>query len=151
MRKGLSIVVVLLTVFLAACHHKPDPLFHDTTGQSFRFSQLRGHWIFINYWATWCHACVHEVDALNQFYRNNKDKKVLVYGVNFDQLKGAELTKAIKTLKIKFPVLLERPNAVLNLQAVGVVPTTFVINPKGELVQTLLGPQSLKKLSNVLG
>lgn len=150
LRKLIIAWMLLCAILISGCHHKPDPIFHDTQGHAFQFSSLRGKWIFINYWATWCHSCKHEVAALNQFYHQYKTKKVQVLGVNFDRLKGKALKEAIKTLGIQFPVLLERPNKVLGLEAVGIVPTTFVINPKGELVRTLLGPQTVASLRQVL-
>ncbi|EKD91699.1 MAG: thiol-disulfide oxidoreductase [uncultured bacterium] len=152
MKKILVIIFVFCLIFLTACHqkNKTEFVFQDSQGQNIRFSTLKGKWIFIHYWATWCHTCLEELPVLNQFYANTKNTNIIIFGVNYDDLPNSQLMTDIKKLQIQFPVLLGNPNTVLKLTDVTAVPTTFVINPTGKLVKTLLGPQTLASLNHAM-
>lgn len=150
MKRFFLIILFCFITLISACHKKSEMAFQDNQGQVIQFSKLKGRWIFINYWATWCHACVEELPMLNQFYMANKDKNVLVFGVNYDGLSNDQIMNTIKNLKIQFPVLLGNPEDTLNLGVISVVPTTFVINPNGKMVKTLPGPQTVVTLNQII-
>lgn len=141
----MGVALVVLTC-LSACGQ--DSL-HNAQGHPIRAQQWKNKWVFINVWAPWCHPCHQEIPALNRF-ANNHVGQVLVWGYNFDGPKQALLKKQIQSLNIHFKVLIEDPSSVFSLKPTGVVPTTYVINPKGVLVQTLIGPQTFQGLEKVL-
>lgn len=142
------LISLFISISLLGCS-KQHATFVDTQGNKIDFSALQGKWIFINYWATWCHPCMAEIPQLNQFYQSHKNK-VIVLGVNYDSLSNDALNNAIKKLNIHFPVLTQNPEKILSLDESGVVPTTYVFNPQGHLVKTLLGPQTQTSLNNVI-
>ena len=72
-------------------------------------------------------------------------------GVNFDAARGEELQSQIDSLGIEFPVILEEPSAALGTQLPQVLPTTLILNPDGQLVATLVGPQDLESLALATG
>ena len=75
-------------------------LLEGMNGDRIAFSSLKGHWVFINYWASWCDPCVHEIKELNQFYERYDASKVSLYGVNYEGLSMVEQKKLIKKYKI---------------------------------------------------
>lgn len=146
-----KIIILALSIFLLSCS-KPIIL-HSAKGQSIEFSQFHGKWIIINYWATWCPSCMHEIPLLNRFYEENRDKNFLLYGVNYDQLTLVDLNQAIKRANISFPVLIENPNTLLNIGTIDTIPLTIVINPEGKIVKKITGPvtnASLKEIAILL-
>lgn len=142
-------VLCLLTCF-ALNSAQAAAIFHDAKGNKVSESQFSDKWIVVNYWATWCESCLSEISELNKFYKTNSDKKVLFYGVNYDHLPMKDLKEAIKKVKIGYPVLVEDPTTVWNLSAMDVIPTTFIIDPKGKVVKTIVGPTSAKMLASTL-
>lgn len=150
MQKRIFFILFFASFCLTACHHLSDQKFLDNRGQIVQFSKLQGKWIFINYWATWCHACSAELPVLNAFYQYEKTQSVVVIGVNYDGLSMDALEATVRQLGIRFSVLLANPAHVLHLPPIGVVPTTFVINPDGKLVKTLEGPQTIATLRAVM-
>lgn len=146
-----KIIIFILSVFiLTACSSASRSVTLTTsTGEKIPFSSLKGKWVFINYWATWCHSCRAEMPELNQFYQSNT-KNVALFAVNYDSLQSAALNQATQALKIHFPVLAENPAKSLNLPDTTVVPTTYVFNPQGKLVKTLLGPQTKTELEKII-
>ena len=109
-----------------------------------RLEDLRGHWVAINYWARWCQPCVEEIPELNALDR--KYDKVTVLGVNYDGATGVELEQQERALGVAFPTLPEDPAAQLGVSRPVVLPTTLIVNPEGQVVATLLGPQTLATL-----
>lgn len=122
-------------------------LFYDASGHSARFDNK---WVIINYWADWCDSCMSEVSELNRFYSHNRDKNVVFYGVNYDQLPIDGLKVAIKNAGITFPVLQLDPNSIWNLGQIDVIPTTFFINPNGQMVKKIVGPSTEADITKTL-
>ncbi len=123
---------------------------NDLTGQEINTASLKGKWVFINYWASWCQPCVDEIAELNEFYEQNRDKNVAVFAVNFDGLPLAKQQRLVRKFNIRYPSLRQNPAALFHLGAISVVPVTFVIDPQGRLNETLYGGQTLASLKDVL-
>jgi thiol-disulfide isomerase/thioredoxin len=110
---------------------------------------LKGHWVFINYWASWCEACVEEIQQLNQFYDENQ-QRMLLFAVNYEDLELGQQHSLIKQLGIRYPSLKDDPSDSLNLGEITVLPMTFVLNPQGQLVKTLYGSVTRRRLAAIL-
>ena len=138
MRQIFSVALVLI---ISACS-QPD--IHDTTGQGYRFDELSGKTVVINYWAVWCAPCIKEIPELATLSENHDD--IEVFGVNFDMPEPETMAKQIEDLNITFPVLDQDPHARFGIEKPEVLPTTLIINPAGELQSLLVGPQTEESL-----
>ncbi|MBS0350371.1 MAG: TlpA family protein disulfide reductase [Proteobacteria bacterium] len=138
---------ILAAIALCACNKSHAVI--DSQNQQIKLSDWRNKWVIINYWAGWCESCVQEIPELNSFYQKHQ-KNIVLVGVNQDNLPKNQLIAAIKQLHIQYPVLQTDPAKILALPAVQVLPTTFIINPKGQLVKVLLGPQSTHSLEDII-
>lgn len=134
-RSSLAILCCLLLT-LAGCVARDD----SAMGQ---IDAARGDWVVINYWAEWCKPCIKEVPELNAL---DDREDVTVLGVNFDDAAGEALADQIEKLAITFVTLPEDPSTALGVARPEVLPTSLVINPAGDLVATLVGPQTLDTL-----
>ena len=127
--------MIILKPFLAACiyllfitsTHAGSEL-QDMSGNQISLSDLRGKWVLINYWASWCRTCVDEIPELNRFYEENKN--IALFAVNYDAIPFDTQQKLIKQLDIRYPSLIKDPANVLQLGDIRGVPVTFVFNPK---------------------
>jgi thiol-disulfide isomerase/thioredoxin len=128
---------------------RADAILTDIHGEKFSFSSLRGKWVMINYWASWCQPCVDEIRELNYFYKKHKNH-VALYAVNFDELPVENQLELIEELGIRYPSLRENPGAQLGLDHVRGVPATFVFDPKGKLHDTLYGAQTQDSLNKAI-
>jgi thiol-disulfide isomerase/thioredoxin len=122
----------------------------DNQGQNIPFSQLKGKWVFINYWASWCPGCLEEIPEFNLFYEHHKKDPVALFAVNFEGLPVAYQKSLIRRFNIHYPSLIQDPSDELHLGDIPGIPVTFVFNPKGELVKTLYGSQTAKTLNEVI-
>ena len=137
-RVFMAAIFVAASILLSACS---KPVLKTSNNHLVSISSLKGKWVFINYWASWCVHCRKEVPELNKFYQDHRDK-VVVLGINYDGLVNPQLASAVHRFGITFPVLATNPWKMFHLNEVNVVPTTFVLNPQGHLVYKLLGPQT---------
>ena len=144
MKRPLPVLCILLA--LASCQ-QPD--FHDAAGDGHRFGELRGKWLIVNYWATWCGPCKTEIPELNRIAKQHADR-LNIYGVDFDAPAGDALDKEIEEMKIEFPVFEKDPSKLLGYKRPQVLPTTFVFSPEGKLVKTLTGPQTEESLLHIV-
>ncbi len=115
----------------------------------FSVANYQGRWLVVNYWAEWCKPCIKEIPELNAL--DKKYPQVAVVGVNFDGETGDTLSAQISQLGIDFPVVEEEPSAALGVDLPAVLPATFIFDPDGKLVHSLVGPQTLESLAAATG
>ncbi|MDX1836220.1 TlpA disulfide reductase family protein [Legionella taurinensis] len=144
LKKSLVLVLLLLSHWVQA-----GVVLTDIQGRNISFNDLKGKWIMINYWASWCQPCVDEIQEFNRFYRIEKDR-VALFAVNYEGLSLAEQRLLIKQYRIHYPSLQKDPRHSLELGDIRGVPVTFVFNPRGEFMTALYGSQTLDTLREII-
>lgn len=144
------ILLVLFSLFLSPISTYAETLLKDNQGNEISFSSLKGKWVYINYWASWCPTCVAEISEFNSFYEHHKKEDVALYAVNFDGLSKARQNALSKRFNILYPSLLQDPREALQLGDIPGIPVTFIFNPKGVLVKTLYGGQTIESLDKIM-
>lgn len=139
--------ITLFTFILTACR-QPD--LTDSQDNPIHLSDYRGKWLVVNYWATWCQPCVHELPELNGLYLSHSDQ-VMVLAVNFDSLPHHEINQFTQALHLKIPFLSRFPAEKYGITEISALPVTFLISPEGKLIETLHGPQTQAGLAKALG
>lgn len=116
----------------------PDFTVKAIDGQLIRLGDLRGKVVLINFWATWCPPCRAEIPDLIQLQRKYKDRLV-VLGVSEDD-DGPEVVKRFATEhKINYPIVMSTPEISRAFPGVSSLPTTFLLDRQGLVVQRHLG------------
>ncbi|UOG93244.1 MAG: TlpA family protein disulfide reductase [Candidatus Thiothrix sulfatifontis] len=123
--------------------------FTDVDGQAHQFSEYKGKWVIVNYWATFCGPCVAEIPALNSVAKRFKDEAV-VLGMEAGETSNDELKQFMAQKKIAYPIIPTQDSTMFALGLVYGVPTTFIVNPKGEIVDTHMGAITSAMLQNYL-
>jgi len=147
MIKSLLSSLILLT---AVPMSQADVLLKDIQDNNTLFTSLQGKWVIFNYWASWCQTCIDEIPEFNRFYQKHKKDGVALFAVNYDTLPLNRQKYLIKKLNILYPALLADPGRELGLGDITGIPTTFIFNPQGELVNTLYGGQDLEALEQAI-
>jgi thiol-disulfide isomerase/thioredoxin len=130
--KGFLVKAFLVSLILVGC--SGDDGYRLIDGGSHSFNNSEGKYTLVNYWAEWCQPCRVEVPELNELAAEHADQ-LTILAVNFDNKQGPELLEQLQNPRAKWG--LERPK---------VLPETLIINSDGELVQRLIGPQTLASL-----
>ena len=122
----------------------------DFQGNTHTVKQYRGKWIVVNYWGIFCGPCLREMPELSIFHNEHKDHDAVVLGINQEDLPVDVLTRFANKMKIDFPLLNVPFDQETPFGQVTVLPTTFIINPKGELVAGQKGPITGKALEDFI-
>ncbi len=113
----------------------PAPDFDSPTvdAKSFKLSDYRGKYVLIDFWATWCGPCVGEIPTLKDVYTRFKDKGLVMVGVAIHEDPDKVKTYARKN-DLNWFQICQEDNEIMKLYQVSAVPTAFLINPDGVLV-----------------
>ena len=131
--------------FLLSCSNY-ELSFHNQKGKN--LNDLEGKWTVINYWADWCPPCIKEIPELHNLDKNHEDIQVFLF--NFDRLEGEELQDQISRFGVNVPSIITDPGVLFGWDSPSSLPATYVINPKGELIHTLIGPQTKESLESYI-
>ncbi len=112
----------------------------DINGNKVNLKSYQGKWVVVNYWATWCPPCITEMPELQSFHDQHADKDALVIGINIEQIGKQQLLTFLDDYFITYPVFVSRPIQQSELGLIPGLPTTFLVNPEGEVVARQVGP-----------
>jgi len=119
-------------------------------GKTYKLSDYRGQWVIVNYWATWCPPCIEEMPELQRFHDRYKDSTAIVIGVNHEFAELAELQRFAADYDISFPLVRSRPDAPGVDGPVAGLPTTYMIDPKGQIAARQVGMVSMQMLEDFI-
>jgi len=132
----------------------PDFTQADVEGNPFSLSDLRGSYVLLDFWASWCGPCRAENPHVVAAYEAYKDKGFTVLGVSLDDNKENWL-KAIDDDKLEWKQLSDLQgwkNEVAQKYAVNSIPANYLLDPEGKILEkNLRGDALTEALEKYLG
>ena len=145
----LTVSLIILTLFnqpiqandmlmdpMPAANPAPDFNLMGMDGETHTLDDLKGKFVLVNFWATWCNPCKVEMPLLEKLHQTLKSEKFTVLGLHVGP--GPENIEEFKKLMpISFPIYVDMDLEV-NWGVPG-LPTTFLMNPEGKLIYRAVG------------
>ena len=121
---------------MPAANHAPDFNVVDMNGEARSLDDLKGKFVLVNFWATWCNPCKVEMPLLERLHQTLSSDKFTVLGLHVGP--GPEnIEEFQKLMPISFPIYVDMDLEV-NWGVPG-LPTTFLLNPEGRLIYRAVG------------
>ncbi|MBK9338083.1 MAG: TlpA family protein disulfide reductase [Lewinellaceae bacterium] len=132
----------------------PDLAGPTPDGGSYALSQMRGKYVLIDFWASWCGPCRRENPNVVALYGKYKSKGFEILGVSLDR-DDAAWKKAIEQDKLTWPHISDLQgwkSQHAALYSVSSIPQTLLLDPQGKIIQrNLRGEQLAEKLREIFG
>jgi len=120
----------------------PDPApefkLKELAGNDLTLEASRGKVVLLNFWATWCGPCREEIPELVALQNRYKDRLQII-GLVVDDDDEKEIRSVIESERINYPVALADPETRFAYGGIAALPTVFVINAEGRVVQKHVG------------
>jgi thiol-disulfide isomerase/thioredoxin len=116
----------------------PDFQVQDVDGKPVSLSELRGKPAILNFWATWCGPCVHEMPYLQQVCEEWSTKGLMLLAINIDA-SSSEVSQFLQTHELSLSVLLGAKTDVAAKYNIRYIPTTFFIDKDGIIQAVKVG------------
>lgn len=130
-------------------------------GKTYKFSEItKNKVVFLNFWATWCGPCRMEIPDIIELNKELPNKDFVVISVALDNKGTLEQVRSLvkgfaKQMKINYHIFLPTKDIVSPYGDISGIPTTFIIDKKGNIVEKIVGPrnkaqfiQSIKRAMN---
>ena len=128
------------------------PQLHVTTldGKTFDLAAQRGHWVIVNFWATWCVPCIKEMPDISHFVATHKQVRAI--GLAYQDNDVAEILAFLHKRPVIYPiaqVTLDKP--LTDFEEPRGLPTTWLIDPQGKVAAQIVGPVTGARLAKAIG
>lgn len=110
----------------------------DATARTFAFNQLRGKFVVLDFWASWCHPCRRSFPHMREVYKKYAGKNIEFVGVSIDE-KKEDWTKAMNEENNPWPQLFDSIDMHEKMFGISAIPTTFLIGPDGKIILKEIG------------
>ncbi|PRO66759.1 alkyl hydroperoxide reductase [Alkalicoccus urumqiensis] len=119
----------------------PDFTLETIEGEAFQLSELRGDYVLVNMWATWCGPCKDEMPDFAQFYEEYKEEGVNVVGVNMTSTETGltPVEQFVDDFSLPFTNVLDKEGEIESLYEVYAMPSTYLITPDGRVAMNRPG------------
>jgi thiol-disulfide isomerase/thioredoxin len=120
----------------------------DPTGRPISLSEFRGKIVFINFWTTWCLACVIEMPSMEKLHQKFKNKDFVMVAINLQE-SASKINQFFKEYKLTFMALLDTTGDVGSGLGIRAIPTTFILDKNGRMIGKALGPREWESKDSI--
>ena len=120
--------------FLSGCR-LPDFGFSGLDGRRYRLSDFSGHYVLLDFWATWCSICLEEEPTLRKAYERFRGRGLEIVGLDSDK-HPAKALKYLTEHQLPWPqsATASTKNVLDHVLKVEWYPTMVLLNPEGKIL-----------------
>jgi len=101
-------------------------------------SSLRGQGVVLNFWASWCIPCKEEAPFLEQVWRKDRKRGLVVVGLDAKDFRK-DARRFMRRFDLTFPIVYDGPGKTLARYGVTGFPETFVLDREGRVIEAFVG------------
>ena len=149
----LALIIGILVIVSFSFNQKIIPEFSLTTldNQTITDKNLQGKLTLIQFWATTCNTCVAEMPALKQIHQqfSDQDYQTLAIAMSYDP--EEQVREFVKKNQLPFMIALDKNNRLAQIFGqIELTPTTLLVNKKGQIIATFVGPIDTNQLQKLI-
>jgi peroxiredoxin len=146
--KLVSLILCLGIIDVASAvqlNRKLDPPFPapefslmDLDERIHNLADYKGKPVIVNFWATWCPPCREEMPSMERAWKKIESEGIAMIGINV----GEDFNTVFgftADIEVSFPLLLDTDGQVTGKWPIQGLPTTYILNPDGEMVYRMIG------------
>ncbi len=119
------------------------------TGTSFQMSELKGRWVVVNFFASWCEPCQDEEPQLVTFASNHQGPdQPVVLGIVYDD-SASNAGSFLRSTRATWTAVVDPGNLKIAYGVTG-PPETFVVSPEGVVEAHFIGPITASAIDQVI-
>jgi peroxiredoxin len=131
--RTVALLAVTLPAFaLTASGPAPQFSLQARGGKTVNLAQYKGQVVMINFWATWCGPCRQEMPLLESIHKKYNKMGFTMLGVNVEP-DASKAEDWLKSTPVSFPILFDTKSEVSKMYAVSGMPSTVIIDRKGNV------------------
>ncbi|MFB5664170.1 thiol-disulfide oxidoreductase ResA [Alteribacillus sp. HJP-4] len=127
----------------------PNFILTNMEGEEVELADYKGQGVFLNFWGTYCPPCEEEMPYMENQHKEFEDRGVEVLAVNVGE-SDLSVERFVNRHGLNFPVLMDKEKDVLDRYGVGPLPSTFLINPEGEVENIITGSMTEESIKQYM-
>lgn len=137
--------LVAPTVIAENPSRAPQLVVQTLAGARFDLATQRGHWVIVNFWATWCPPCIAEMPEISRYVAAHKNVRAI--GLAWDRSPHADVVAFAKKHPVAYPLAqVDVDQAPGGFERPAGLPLTYLVAPDGHVAHTFVGPVNAKLL-----
>jgi len=118
----------------------PDMALETLAGEDLNLADQKGKVVLVNFWATWCAPCRKEIPDLIELHSSMESEGLMVVGIALDEEGRSVVEPYAEKMDINYPIVIDTSRSVESqFESMYGLPTTYVVNPDGNVVKRVLG------------
>lgn len=120
-------------------------------GTRFDLAAMRGEWVVVNFWATWCAPCLKEIPDLSALHDARADLTVI--GLAYEDIEPQDMREFLVRVPASYPIAIIDPYAAApagDFATPRGLPMTYLIAPDGSVARRFLGPVTSEEINQAI-
>ena len=125
----------------------------DITGKDLKLSEFKGKIVILDFWATWCPPCLKEIPNLKKIYSKYKDDDFEIISIALERKPKEHALKFVSDNDMDWVHIIDKDKGkeIATEYKIRYIPTMYIINKKGEIVESgLRGEKLAEKIGELL-